>query len=518
MYFSTLLNHLTKEKDFRIELKCLSDSIDIQDVELLDGTQKDFGDDVIYFGYASVLNAGDQPAHCILVESGEGLPLFSSADRASVNASDLFAVFNSSKQYLQKNADLHLYDELIKKANSSKSLSEVLDYASLKTGNSIVVCDMKFNILAHSLSIPVTDKIWKKNVEKGYCDYEFIQRVKSLDTVKNASSTTDAIEVTCPESPNKKCSSKIFINGIQVGFVLMIEGENKITPRHLAAMSEISKALSFTISCYRPDILPYFNQDQQVLEALLIGTPAEKVANEIKHLHFSDTMYALCIKTKSETAINKLKSRILPKLRQIFPEAYMTIHNSAIAILMPSSSSVTLVENQRILLEFMSREKIDIGISLEFSKMDQFYNAYQQALRVIEWNKKIPVKLKEKISWDIRYPNEHNPHRYSEILFYDMLSEYPNRDRLKDFVHPALKRLKEHDKESGNELYNTLKIFLRNHHNSNETAKVLNIHRNSLAYRLDKIIEISKADLDDPATEFLLQTSFKIEDFLQMNI
>ncbi len=99
-----------------------------------------------------------------------------------------------------------------------------------------------------------------------------------------------------------------------------------------------------------------------------------------------------------------------------------------------------------------------------------------------------------------------------------MLSEYPNRDRLKDFVHPTLKRLKEHDKESGNELYNTLKLFLRNHHNSNETAKVLNIHRNSLAYRLNKIIEISKADLDDPATEFLLQASFKIEDFLQMNI
>ena len=42
------------------------------------------------------------------------------------------------------------------------------------------------------------------------------------------------------------------------------------------------------------------------------------------------------------------------------------------------------------------------------------------------------------------------------------------------------------------------------------------IHRNSLAYRMEKIIEIGKADLNDPMTEFLLRMSFKLVEYLKI--
>ena len=47
-------------------------------------------------------------------------------------------------------------------------------------------------------------------------------------------------------------------------------------------------------------------------------------------------------------------------------------------------------------------------------------------------------------------------------------------------------------------------------------ANILCIHRNSLAYRMEKIIEIGKADLNDPMTEFLLRMSFKLVEYLKI--
>ena len=49
----------------------------------------------------------------------------------------------------------------------------------------------------------------------------------------------------CPESPYRKCSSKVFLNGVQVGFVLMIENNIPFTAEHLAAMSDVSRARYF---------------------------------------------------------------------------------------------------------------------------------------------------------------------------------------------------------------------------------------------------------------------------------
>lgn len=95
-----------------------------------------------------------------------------------------FAVFNAAKQFLQTHEQVSLYEELVRKGHSSHSLDEVINSASIKLGYSLVFCDKKFRILSYSTSIPVTDKLWKKNIERGYCTYDFIKNVMSLEAVQ----------------------------------------------------------------------------------------------------------------------------------------------------------------------------------------------------------------------------------------------------------------------------------------------------------------------------------------------
>ena len=454
MLFSNLYHYLKGEKNFDIKLNCSTDLHEIRDVELLDGTQTSYSTDIVYFGYSSVLSPDTQPSQCILVDSQDHLFPYACTDRATVNANELFAVFNAAKQFIQTQEQISLYEELVRKGNSTHSVDEVVNFASIKIGNCLIFCDKKFRILSYSTSIPVTDVLWKENIERGYCTYEFISNVMSLEAVQSSSANIEAIEVSCPESPYRKCSSKVFLNGVQVGFVLMIESVTAFTTEHLAAMSDISRAISFVVGRYHPELLRYSSADQQLLEALLIGTPAELLKEAIAHLHMSKTMADL---------------------------------------------------------------HLDVGISLVFSRMDEFCTAYQQARDVLELNRRIPDSLKKQISWDRRYPSEHRTHRYSEIEFYELMDEFEEPQKLIKYVHPALYRLWEYDQETGNELYHTLEIYLQSFHNNKETANLLCIHRNSLAYRMEKICDIAKIDLNDSTTEFLLRLSYKLAEYLAIN-
>ena len=516
MLFSDLIDYLKNEKNFNIILNCSTDLHEIRDVELLDGTQTRYATDIVYFGYPNVLSPDMQPSQCILVRGENYLFPYSCTDRATVQAKELFAVFNAAKQFLQTHEQVSLYEELVQKGHSSHSLDEVINSASIKLGYSLVFCDKKFRILSYSTSIPVTDKLWKKNIERGYCTYDFIKNVMSLEAVQGASASIEAVEVSCPESPYRKCSSKVFLNGVQVGFVLMIENNIPFTAEHLAAMSDVSRAISSVVGHYHPELFQYTSADQQLLEALLIGTPADILADSISHLRVSDAMYALCIQPKTFLKENKLKQQLYPVIRHIFPEAYMTVHDNALVLLVPDQSSVIFVDTQKIMLKTMAEYHLDVGISLVFSKMDEFYRAYQQARTVLEWNHRIPDNLKKEISWEQRYPMEHQIHRYSEIEFYEMMNKIKEPEKLADYIHPALYRLNKYDQRTGNELYHTLEVYLQCFHNNKETANILCIHRNSLAYRMEKIIEIGKADLNDPMTEFLLRMSFKLVEYLKI--
>ena len=146
----------------------------------------------------------------------------------------------------------------------------------------------------------------------------------------------------------------MFLNGVQVGFVLMIENNIPFTAEHLAAMSDVSRAISSVVGHYHPELFQYTSADQQLLEALLIGTPADILADSISHLRVSDAMYALCIQPKTFLKENKLKQQLYPVIRHIFPEAYMTVHDNALVLLVPDQSSVIFVDTQKIMLKTMA--------------------------------------------------------------------------------------------------------------------------------------------------------------------
>ena len=70
--------------------------------------------------------------------------------------------------------------------------------------------------------------------------------------------------------------------------------------------------------------------------------------------------------------------------------------------------------------------------------------------------------------------------------------------------------LQQYDQEHGSQYCMTLKSFLQNERSIPRTAAALIVHRTTLLYRLEKIIALTRLDLDDETVRLYLQLSFRL--------
>ena len=88
------------------------------------------------------------------------------------------------------------------------------------------------------------------------------------------------------------------------------------------------------------------------------------------------------------------------------------------------------------------------------------------------------------------------------------------RARLEGFATSVLGALEEQDRRRHSQLVATLDAWLRHGGALAPTADALGIHRNTLAYRLHRVSEVTGYELDDPQTRFTLQLALDLRTLL----
>jgi len=113
-------------------------------------------------------------------------------------------------------------------------------------------------------------------------------------------------------------------------------------------------------------------------------------------------------------------------------------------------------------------------------------------------------------------PGQHKSMGYEGLGFYKVLFSVNDRRELEAFRNEVLDVLLEYDKKHGAELVNTLSIFLEENENFARVSERLFIHRNTLKYRLQKIIDISGRNMADPNDRMHLYFATIVNKFLHM--
>ncbi len=104
---------------------------------------------------------------------------------------------------------------------------------------------------------------------------------------------------------------------------------------------------------------------------------------------------------------------------------------------------------------------------------------------------------------------------FGNSSLYSLLMSLKNPSELQRFTMTWLSDLITYDEEQHSELLDTLNTYFANNGNTALTAKELKIHRNTLAYRLNRIAEITCLDLDDADVRLNLHLALKAREVLR---
>ena len=91
-----------------------------------------------------------------------------------------------------------------------------------------------------------------------------------------------------------------------------------------------------------------------------------------------------------------------------------------------------------------------------------------------------------------------------------LLIHLANDDEVRDITLTTIKPLIDYEEKREMDLIHTFIAYDNQNGNVSQAARVLNLHRQSLLYRLRKIESLTNLSLDNPDDVFLLSISIKV--------
>lgn len=160
-------------------------------------------------------------------------------------------------------------------------------------------------------------------------------------------------------------------------------------------------------------------------------------------------------------------------------------------ILFCNTSQLAVNDLLGFLKPWFKKSSYYCGVSYPFKHISKISDANQQAEIALTYAKKAAGCI----------------NRIDDCAVYWMVDSM--KEKCGDFSgHPILEVIENYDKTHHTNYYQTLFCFLRNERNHTATANELNIHRNTLFHRLERLQEYFHIDLDTPEERFYMQLSF----------
>lgn len=159
--------------------------------------------------------------------------------------------------------------------------------------------------------------------------------------------------------------------------------------------------------------------------------------------------------------------------------------------------------NERLIDCLLNRNKnmeIKIGMGRVYKGLENVDKSFQDAVRAVRIGKVINSKMIIK---------------YDELGIFKILSQDLLTEELEDFYDTTLKPLSDYDRKKSTELVATLHSYFKNNGNLTRISEDLFAHYNTVLYRIKRIEEITKMDLNDSTDRLNLEIAIKIKELLE---
>ncbi len=379
-----------------------------------------------------------------------------------------------------------LREDMLELLAQNVSLQELVNEAARLLGNPVVIIDTRFRILYVSEQTEVNVELWKRTMEESYVSDEIISSMEDAQLIGKLKQMREPVKYGLPDGYNA-LRMPLFYRKRYCGFVGTYDYLKPMEEGDAETLGIISKAVSallYTDSAF-------INYDNNVYESFLYQLlqsdsmeRAELVCRKNQGLSMGKrkTLVVLSKQGTPEDRHNMPSERIKDMITQSLYQHYSTIYEDRVVLLFRREKmSVGLWNHTLSALEtYCSRYELTAGVSYEFQRLEFVPYAYQQAVFATNHGKG---------AGDSRvFPYEDC---MMDQVMEDCLKKYPSFY----YEHPMLRKLREYDDTFSTDYLPTLQVYLMNFCNLKATSDQMEIHYNTMKYRMTRIEHLFDHDL-----------------------
>ncbi|GAA6409782.1 hypothetical protein K040078D81_38990 [Blautia hominis] len=413
-------------------------------------------------------------------------------------------IFNALQQIFVSYS--HLERKLNDILNRDGSLYDITVAALEHFHNPVFIHDEYFHILACPRHFEGALNFTYNEQTKRYMqDLNTINFFRTSPAYKKTLSTSGG-QFWDSDFNNDRCIYvNLWMNGNYRGRFIISEMETPVTQGQLYVASYFAEIIKLAL-LRRNDA---GEDERHPLEKLIIdtisGTETDRLdmSRKLELLGWKEADQYLCgIISFESTDVTKLSVySICNEIEERIEACQACYYKGHIYLLVNTGKSQITPQDLRMKMSYIIREGLlRMGVSFPFRGFSTLSIHLKQAQIALSYSQMEQV-----------------PHWYNE--FQDYVLKYwlleGTGDFTKESIAPdTLHQLRHYDREHGTELYETLKTYLMNERNSTLTAQLLKINRSTLPHRLNRITQLTGANLDDFMTRLYLMMGCYILDYI----
>ncbi|UWG98845.1 helix-turn-helix domain-containing protein [Dehalobacter sp. DCM] len=394
---------------------------------------------------------------------------------------------------------------LMKTLSKENSLQSLVELGTEMLGNPLTVTDIVTKVIAQTATTHVTDDpVWNTLNSEKYFDFETFSYYAKNRLGEETEKHDKPFYWSDPYCKYRRLMNKITIGGKTLATIAVCAHNRDFKKEDEAILSLLCDAFAIEL---QKDKYYQFSQGllhQGFLQDLIDGkyTDERLIIERMKvlNLNFKSKFFVISL----DTQYFNTTSATLPYMRDTVESklvnAKAVIYNNNVVILASCENEMHFLEIQlNSLKEILKKNNMQVGVSRSFTHITEVKDHYLESVEAIRLGNILN--------------KEHYFYRYENYILYDLISNYSRTDKCRRLIHHALIKLIEYDKENGTDYVQSLYNYIYYFKNIKDSAEALNIHRNTMFHRVEKIERLLNVDLNDTDVVFQLYLSYKILEY-----
>lgn len=391
---------------------------------------------------------------------------------------DIFVMYNN------------LDEALTKALLSDQPLQVLLNHAADFFQNPVRAFDADLALIESSNNCPYAenDLVWKEISSTGMASTIISNRLKSRQQMQALYKSEKAVFIDVGKDFARSIAVNCFSEKERFAILTVSGSKTYISPQLLGLADHIAERLT-------PALLKYcgpksYKRSQTVayISGLLYGQQVDLQIMDarLKNIGWkkNDKYLVLRVKLPYQNFMEGIDGYNKKYYASFFKDSLSFLQEDIVNIILNISGKEEAILKEIETMEIsLIRDGALCGISLAFQDFSMLHEHYLLAGIALNSGKLC---------------NTESPYRYyRDCMLSHLLGELSGIMPLRALCNEAVLRIQEHDDLHGSPFVISLLVYLQEERSLVKAAKALNIHRNTLVYRLERISEIAKIDFND---------------------